>query len=145
MTIEVRFGAVMGAGFVLGVLLGTAGVSGAVSLRWWTAAQALIHGSDAQAGYVAGVYDATESARETAQIMLNASPDDVGALILHDSLDRDVACMNAHSGAGGTLGEFREWAVGLWTKTTNDNLSAAQVMLLEGCPAGRPAAPARTP
>ena len=140
-----RFGAGMVAGFVLGALVATAAHSGAVSLRWFTPGKALTISPEEQAGYVAGVYDATEYARLWVEVDAAAHPGDVSWQTERNFFTGWVACMNAHP-AGRTLEDFREWAVGVWTSTTHDDWSAAEVMLLEGCsPPWLSPAPPRTP
>ena len=86
-----------------------------------------------QAAYAAGVYDAAETDRELIGVAGVALPDDVGLQKVLSSFEYRVTCMNGHKGAGGTLGEFRKWAAKVWTGTTRDGWTAAQVMLLEGC------------
>ncbi len=130
-----RFAAGMLVGTVVEALLATAGGAGAVSLHWYTAGDILTKSELAQYGYVAGVYDGITYARDGADVAASHENDTNGAAHrVLKVLDEDLACLNSHGAAGGTLGQLRDWAVLQWTSPSNEDVSAVYAMLLTGCP-----------
>ncbi len=123
-------------GMIVGVLLATVVGAGAVSLRWYTAGGILTKERISQLSYVAGVYDATTAARDLLQVGVSLHPENVPLQTGLALFNSRLSCMNNHNN---TLGELTDWAVSQWTSTTNDDLSAAKIML-DGCPRTTPPA-----
>jgi len=119
-----RFGMGMLAGVVLGIFLGAAITAGTASTfePWVNESDALKLSPQGQMAYIAGVGDAMEAISDAID---HALATDSNVLAVSKTIGQEVTCMEAN---GQTLGEFRDWAVGVWTKTASDD-SAAAVLL----------------